>query len=718
MADSDGLAYRDRRRALIDRLTRRIVVGSGWLVLLALLLIFFYLLYVVIPLFSQASVRQLAPVAVDMREPALALGISDNGRWAFRVDAAGYGEFIALERGQAVARAPLAKAVTLAAMSVGERPLLVLGQADGALSVVRPELPLSGVSTPQWRHPLGEQPLQLVGAVQPLRQLAVTESDAVPIVAIIDGDNQLQLYTLTTVGAQSVSQVTLTEPVEQLVLTPDGQQLYTLNGHRLTVWRLREQVLTARETVVLPGAAPLSLSLLAGGHSLLVKSADGDISQWSDIPTTVGPRLSELRTFPIHGRQLQLVTEPRRRVFATLDPQGNFSLFASKQSDELISTSLVPQARLAVFSPLGRALLVETDSGLQPYQLDNAYPDVGWRGLWQQLWYESYPAADYVWQPTAADDSYQAKFSLVPLLVGTFKAALYAMLFAAPLALAAAIYTACFMTPTLRRWIKPAMEIMGALPTVVIGLIAALWLAPHMATYLAAILLLPPLWGLAVLGCGWSLEQLPARWRRGVSAGWDALLLIPAMLLMLALACWLGPWLELRLLGQPLWQWMGDHFSQRNTLVAGVALGFALIPLIFSLAEDALFSVPTRLSQGSLALGATAWQTLWRVVLPSASSGIFAALMLSFGRAVGETMIVLMATGNTPVMDNSLFQGLRSLAANIAIEMPEAAMSSAHYRVLFLAALVLFMFTFVVNSLAEVIRQRLRRRYRDEGDLS
>ncbi|UCZ74462.1 ABC transporter permease subunit [Dickeya zeae] len=728
MADSGNLAYRDRQRAFIDRLTRRIVVGSGWLVLLALLTIFFYLLYVVIPLFSSASIRPLEPVAVDSHDPTLALGINDSGRWAFRVDAGGNGEFIDLARGQVNASVSVAPSVAVAAMSTGEHPLLVLGQADGALRVLRPDLPLSSAGIPQWRYPLGEHSLRLAGAPQPLRQLAIAESDDMLWMALIDAENRLQLYALsldtppvdmlTLADLQPVSQVQPDEPVQQLLLSPDGQQLYALSGNRLTVWQLREQVLTARETVTLPGTAPLSLSLLAGGHSLLIKSADGRVSQWFDTPTATGPHLSEIRIFPTDGRQLNLIVEPRRRVFATLDPRGHFSLFASKQSGELMSALLAPQARIAAFSPRGRALLLETDTDWRPYQLDNPYPDIGWRGLWQKLWYENYPEPDYVWQPTAADDSYQAKFSLVPLLSGTFKAALYAMLFAAPLALAAAIYTACFMTPTLRRWIKPAMEIMGALPTVVIGLIAALWLAPRMATYLTAILLLPLLWGVAVLGCGWLLEQLPARWRRGVSAGWDALLLIPAMLLMLALACWLGPWLDSRLLGQPLWQWMGDRFSQRNTLVAGVALGFALIPLIFSLAEDALFSVPARLSQGSLALGATAWQTLWRVVLPSASSGIFAALMLSFGRAVGETMIVLMATGNTPVMDNSLFQGLRSLAANIAIEMPEAAMSSAHYRVLFLAALVLFLFTFVVNSLAEIIRQRLRRRYRDEGELS
>jgi phosphate transport system permease protein len=145
-------------------------------------------------------------------------------------------------------------------------------------------------------------------------------------------------------------------------------------------------------------------------------------------------------------------------------------------------------------------------------------------------------------------------------------------------------------------------------------------------------------------------------------------------------------------------------------------MGFALVPLIFTLAEDAIFSVPASLGQGSLALGATQWQTLTRVVVPGASSGIFAALMIGFGRALGETMIVLMATGNTPVTEGGLLQGVRSLAANVAIEMPEAAAGSGHYRILFLSALVLLVFTLTVNTLAELIRQRLRRRYSQQEE--
>jgi len=155
----------------------------------------------------------------------------------------------------------------------------------------------------------------------------------------------------------------------------------------------------------------------------------------------------------------------------------------------------------------------------------------------------------------------------------------------------------------------------------------------------------------------------------------------------------------------------GIDFEQRNALIVGIAMGFAVIPSVFSIAEDAIFGVPKSLTNGSLALGASPWQTMVRVVLPTASPGIFSAVMIGLGRAVGETMIVLMATGNTPVMEANIFEGLRTLSANIAVEMPEAEVGGSHYRILFLSALVLFLFTLVFNTAAELVRQRLRRKY-------
>ncbi|MDW8479443.1 MAG: ABC transporter permease subunit [Xanthomonadales bacterium] len=151
-------------------------------------------------------------------------------------------------------------------------------------------------------------------------------------------------------------------------------------------------------------------------------------------------------------------------------------------------------------------------------------------------------------------------------------------------------------------------------------------------------------------------------------------------------------------------------YTQRNTLVVAFAMGFAVIPLIYTIAEDALSSVPEHLRAASLALGATPWQTALRVILPTAFSGIFAAVMIGMGRAVGETMIVVMAAGNTPLIDWNLFNGFRALSANIAVELPEAVRGGTLYRVLFLAALVLFLMTFVLNTVAEAIRLRFRRR--------
>jgi phosphate transport system permease protein len=151
-------------------------------------------------------------------------------------------------------------------------------------------------------------------------------------------------------------------------------------------------------------------------------------------------------------------------------------------------------------------------------------------------------------------------------------------------------------------------------------------------------------------------------------------------------------------------------YVQRNSLVVGFVMGFAIIPIVYTIAEDALSSVPEHLRAASLGAGATPWQTAIHVILPTAASGLFSAVMIGLGRAVGETMIVLMAAGNTPILEWNVFNGFRTLSANIAVELPEAVQNSTHYRILFLAALALFAMTFVLNTVAEVVRQRFRRR--------
>ena len=305
--------------------------------------------------------------------------------------------------------------------------------------------------------------------------------------------------------------------------------------------------------------------------------------------------------------------------------------------------------------------------------------------------------------------------SLIPLVFGTIKASFYAMLVAIPLALFGAIYTGYFMAPRIRQYVKPGIEIMGALPTVILGFLAGLWLAPFVEMHLTGIFTLLMIVPLGVMLFAFFWQKIPKEIRHKIPEGWDSLVLVPVIIFSAWLAFQLSPAIDALCFNGDLRTWMSSQFGigydQRNTVVVGLAMGFAVIPMIFSIAEDAIFSVPKHLTTGSLALGATPWQTMTEVVLLTASPGIFSAVMIGFGRAVGETMIVLMATGNTPVMDWSIFQGLRTLSANIAVEMPEAEVNSTHFRVLFLSALVLFMFTFIVNTLAEIIRQNLRQKY-------
>jgi phosphate transport system permease protein len=177
-------------------------------------------------------------------------------------------------------------------------------------------------------------------------------------------------------------------------------------------------------------------------------------------------------------------------------------------------------------------------------------------------------------------------------------------------------------------------------------------------------------------------------------------------------------------LAGPLEQWLfagdlqrflftdwGMRYDQRNSLVVGLALGFAVIPVIFTIAEDACSAVPRNLVTASRALGATRWQTAVRLVAPAASPGLFAAVMLGLGRAVGETMIVLMAAGNTPLLDLSPFNGMRTMSAAIAVEIPEAPVDGTLFRVLFLTGTLLFVFTLLLTTVADLVGDRLRRRY-------
>jgi phosphate transport system permease protein len=373
-----------------------------------------------------------------------------------------------------------------------------------------------------------------------------------------------------------------------------------------------------------------------------------------------------------------------------------------------------------------RILLLDTENILHILRLYDPHPQASWKTYFGRIHYEGRSEPAFIWQSTGGTDDFERKLSMVPLIIGTLKGTVYALLFALPIALLAALYTSQFLRPELKRVVKPTMEIMASLPSVVLGFLAALWLAPIVSNRIPSVLL-------GIIGivagafiAGWAWNVLPRRIRLRMPEGYEFLLVLPVMFIFSWGGWQLGPVMEriffvvtdpetgLRVADFRLWfpTVTGLGFEQRNAAVVGFVMGFAVIPIIFTISEDAMANVPASFRSGSLALGASRWQTAIRVVLPTASAGIFSAVMIGLGRAVGETMIVVMATGNTPVTSFNIFTGMRTLSANIAVELPEAPYLGTLYRTLFLGAMILFILTFAVNTIAEILRQRLRERYR------
>ena len=492
-------------------------------------------------------------------------------------------------------------------------------------------------------------------------------------------------------------------------------------GGAVKVWSISdiENPVLVTTSRVIPSEKKITIAkLLLGGSSIIIADDSATVSQWMILRDENNQyNLTKVRTFDSYQNIKYLISEPRRKALLTLDENNQALLLHTTAEREILrSHSLGDGIEYIQMSPRANVIyLIDNKSQVKVYAIHNEHPEISWKALWGRVWYEGYSGPDFIWQSSSADNDFEPKFSLAPLAFGTLKAAFYAMLVAAPIAIMGAIYTAYFMAPAMRTVVKPGIELMEALPTVILGFLAGLWLAPIVEESLFAILLLIVLIPFGFLLFAWIWQLMPTSIRSRLSDGWYGLVLMPVLIVLVWFSFFIAPGLEGILFGGPLQDWMlrtfGIGYDQRNSLVVGIAMGLAVIPTIYSITEDAIFSVPRHLTNGSLALGATPWQTLTRVVLLTASPGIFSAVMIGVGRAVGETMIVLMATGNTPVMDFSVFEGMRTLSANIAVELPESELNSTHYRILFLAALVLFGVTFIFNTAAEIVRQRLRVRY-------
>ena len=475
-----------------------------------------------------------------------------------------------------------------------------------------------------------------------------------------------------------------------------------------------------------------NIKWLHGKISAVVTSVSGQVdlvSMYMDHEAG-GLRYHQIqRMRNLGGSQTLFAPSQRNRAFLHGNGKNVFLDYATTGDNRWEISLPYSPVSAVIGSKYDRLILSSKEGDLHFYSLDDPHPEASFKTYFGKIWYESHEKPGFKWESTGSSSEYEPKLSMVPLIYGSLKGTFYALLFAVPIAVLAAIYTSQFLHPDIAKVIKPTMEIMASLPSVVLGFLAALWLAPMLETrvpsVLLALLMVPTV---AILfGYLWSMQ--PYSIRKQIPEGREFWFMIPLLVLGAVIGWHLGPVLEKSVFSvvdegtgntiADFRRWWfeitGMTFDQRNSLIVGFAMGFAVIPIIFTISEDALSNVPTDLRSASFALGASRWQTAWNVVLPTASAGIFSAIIIGLGRAVGETMIFVMATGNTAIMDPNPFSGMRSLAANIAVELPEAAQHSTLYRSLFLGALLLFIFTFIINTVAEVVRQRLRDKYKVVG---
>lgn len=734
-----------------------ITVG-GISIILAVFAIFVFIFLQTLPLglfpgFGNASLK--AP------EAAFETGVSDfvaigSDEWAelpFLVskDATFYFADLKFDRGVIEKRPPFSGDVEVTALNYHQQDdSVVVGTRDGNYAIIEidyrqdfsdPVLTKVAVdiaaSAPV---PIGSEPHPIVSidyldTDNSRLVAAIQQPDAgPPVVNVVEYSKRRSLFGGTAqfreTNRQNLTAEIDGEPVDLLVSGLGDALLVATKSGSIAYFRAQDGVLTLRQSFApFPGSRIDSINWLIGYNAFVATTAEGKVGVFS---SSRDPNSGELAYQQIKvmkalpGRADLFAASLRNRSFV-LTSGPLISLRYSTTNDIRWERNIdfIPTA-ICFDKKNEHILMADNGGGIHRFDLNDPHPEATWGSYFGKVHYEGQPKPDYIWQSSGSTDAFEPKLSILPLLVGTLKGTFYAMILATPIALLAALYTSQFLRPSHKKIVKPAMELMASLPSVILGFVGALILAPFIEDKVPSVVCAVITLTVGSIAIGFIWQYLPRTITAKVRTGDEFLVVIPFLIIIGTVGWSLGPVVEriLFVVTEPetgkriadfrLW-WqnsVGADFSQRNSLVVGFVMGFAVIPIIFTISEDAMSNVPGTFRSASLALGATRWQTAWRVVLPAASAGIFSALMIGFGRAVGETMIMVMATGNTPVYDWNIFSGLRAFSANIAVELPEAPQSGTLYRTLFFTALLLFMMTFVVNTAAEILRDRIRRKFK------
>jgi phosphate transport system permease protein len=725
-----------------DKAARWVVSASGIVIIASILGILVFILHEVLPLTTPARVVTAHRVAIPGARAVEAVIADEHRTHVATLDEHGLVRVVRLEDGEVVYSSELlggaagGPGLTAAAVPPQSRAFAA-ATSDGRVVIKNMDFQVTFQGQDRVVTP-DETPavfLEVDPQHRPLGPFAAQrDEDGNATAAAVLADGRLAVVrraveTNEMTGESTESLGRAESPVAgritALILDPSQRNLYAgTAGGDLLWWPLQDG--QPGEVRTVPAGAPVTaIHLLLGGRTLVVGQQNGALSAWFPVRQSDDTeRLTRIHEFPAHPGAIRLIAPSQRDKGFLASGGGRLGLYFST-ADRTLWTGPTPvQGETALFyTPkadgafiAGKAAGTGNNGGqVADLAIRNPHPEVTWKTLFGKVWYEGYDRPEYVWQSTGGSDDFEPKLSLTPLLVGTLKGTFYSLLLAIPLAVLGAMYTSQFMHPAYKRYLKPMIEIMASLPSVVLGFLAGLWLAPRIQQLLPGLFLMTVVLPLLVLLAGYLWNLTPRAFRNRFPLGSEVLLFVVVLAAGMWLCTQLSPGFERLAFGGDFQAWLlratGLPYDQRNAVVVGLAMGFAVIPIIFAIAEDAFSNVPGNLVAGSLALGADRWQTVTRVVLPTASPGIFSAVMVGFGRAVGETMIVLMATGNTPIMSWNPFNGFRTLSANIAVEIPEAPQGGSLYRTLFLAALLLFCITFLLNTVAELVRQRLRERY-------
>lgn len=745
-----------------------------------------------------------------------------DGRLAFLTFGFASDFVLGAEREPLLAQLPKAGTQRVAAATVIQR------MAGGNFLRVRPDVVLRGL------HALPAGSAAIVGEAY-----TTHEDGGVAVAATADGRIHLVRESVTTPVVGPAERTWSTAAIaEEGPKVPPDLFVAHVDEEAHTAWfagrgggvlrvdvradpAVRREVRVATDTHGRP-VRLAAAEMVLGGRSIALCDEAGEVSIWSLVGAPPesrqgdGKALHRLQTIGATGGGpvTSMASGQTRRTLYLGHENGAVSVAYTTNGRVLATTKALggPVFALAPGPKDDGFLVAGEKGGFKGFDMDCPHPETGFHALFGKVHYEGYDRPAYLWQSSSGTDESELKLSLTPLIFGTLKATFYAMLFALPLALLAALYTSQFMHPRVRALVKPGIEVMASLPSVVLGFLAALVIAPTVAALVPAVF--SSMLGLLVVGftAGLAWHGLPLPIRQGISSSGRlgiACLLVAGVV---AIAVVANPWVQrtlfsgtgnptgdfriwlqhdpilglpdpaggtgtpllrvtlglfgavlgffllpkvlplsgpdvpvrplvrflvhvllpalaLSLLAAPLETLLphgdfrrfllgtkgpgdGPSFDIRNSLVVGIAMGFAVIPVIYTIAEDALSAIPDSLRSAALGCGASPWQAATRVIVPAAVPGLFSAGMIGLGRAVGETMIVVMATGGTAFIDGSIFNGFRTLSANIATELPEASEGGTLFRVLFLAALLLFALTFVLNTVAEMVRLRFRRRFK------